>query len=84
MIAGPAANSVSITSMKSLIGGRSTMLAMLSIVFWTLLAGIAVNAFGIPFSLLGEISGNCCIPVWKHAAGIVLALLLLKGLIDTK
>lgn len=84
MIAGPAANSVSITSMKSLLGTRSTILAMLSIIFWTILAGIAVNAFDIPFTLLQTTSSDYSIPVWKNITGIVLSALLLKGLIDAK
>lgn len=84
MIAGPAANSVSITSMKSLLGTRAMLLAMGSIIFWTLSAGTLVNVFHLPFELSGAFSPEHGAPVWRSVCAAVLALLLLKGLVERK
>ena len=83
LIVGPAISSVSITSMKSVLGGKAVFFAIIAVSFWTLLAGIIVNCFDISFSFPENL---CChaggTGIFPQICGAVLALLITRALIS--
>lgn len=82
LIVGPAISSVSITSMRSVLGGKAVLFAIFSISFWTLLAGIVVNCFDISFSFPENL---CChaekTGIYPQLFAAMLALLIARALI---
>ena len=83
LIVGPAISSVSITSMRSVLGGKAVFFAIFSISIWTLLAGIIVNCFDISFSFPENL---CChaggLGIFPQICAVVLALLIARALIS--
>ena len=81
LIAGPTIHSVSITSMRQIIGTKAMLIAVGTIAFWAVMAGVIVNAFNIPVNTAVSYissSGNCA--VLKTVCGIVLAFLVCRAL----
>ena len=83
LIAGPAIHSVSLTSMKALIGLKATTIAALSIAITAIVAGILLNLSKINIPI-NEISASFCSApkLSNQIAGIILALLLVRAIID--
>ena len=83
LIAGPAINSVSITSMRQIIGSQAMLLATGSIAFWAVAAGCTVNLFNLPINTAAAYltpAGHSA-ELIKTGCGILLALLVLRALI---
>ena len=82
LIAGPTIHSVSITSMRQIIGTKAMLLATGAIAFWAVAAGAAVNLFHIPVSTAAAAltSAGHCAPL-KTVCGIILALLICRALL---
>ena len=82
LIAGPAIHSVSITSMRQIIGTKATLLATGSIAFWAIAAGITVNLLNIPIntavSYFAAAERNTAL---RTVCGIILALLVFRALV---
>ena len=80
LIAGPTIHSVSITSMRQIIGTKAMLIAVGVIAFWAVTAGILVNIFNIPVDTVtsyGVSTGHGVI--LKNICGIILALLLCRA-----
>ena len=82
LIAGPTIHSVSITSMRQIIGTKAMLVAVATIAFWAVLAGEMVNLFDIPIkaatSFLDPTGHNATL---KLVCGIILACLVCRALI---
>lgn len=82
LIVGPAISSVSIASMKSLLGSKAVIFAVLSVSLWTLLAAVIVNLFDISFSFPENF---CChtghFGIFQQICGAILAILVARALI---
>ena len=82
LIAGPTIHSVSITSMRQIIGGKAALIAVSVIAFWAIAAGAAVNLFDIPINTAAAALTNAGHSgTVKHICGIILAALVLRALI---
>ena len=82
LIAGPTIHSVSITSMRQIIGGKAALIAVSVIAFWAIAAGAAVNLFDIPINTAAAALANAGHSgTVKHICGIILAALVLRALI---
>jgi uncharacterized membrane protein YraQ (UPF0718 family) len=83
LIAGPTIHSVSITSMRQIIGTKAMLLATASIAFWAVAAGCTVNLFNIPINTAAGYltSSGHSAELIKTVCGILLALLVLRALI---
>lgn len=81
LIAGPGISSVSITSMKVMLGTKATVISTAIIGILAIIGGIVVNIFKLPYTLpqIYE-SGNCCMQYVKLASGIILGLLVVYAL----
>lgn len=86
LVAGPATNTVSIAAMRSMLGNKATILSMIVIAFWAIVAGVLINLLGveIPNSQIfnhvhesGCCGGNHYV---KIAASIIMGLLMLNSL----
>ena len=83
LIAGPTIHSVSITSMRQIIGFKAMLIVTGSIAFWAVAAGCIVNLFNIPINTAAgylTVSGHSA-ELIKTGCGILLALLVLRALI---
>ena len=81
LIAGPTIHSVSITSMRQIIGIKATMIAVGAIAFWAIAAGVIVNVFNIPLNtVVSYVSAAGHGSVLKTVCGIILALLVCRAL----
>ena len=82
LIAGPAIHSVSLTSMKSLIGYKATIISALSIAITAIVSGILLNLSKINIPV-NEITASFCSNsnLVNQIAGIILALLLIRAII---
>ena len=80
LIAGPTIHSVSITSMRQIIGTGAMMIAVGVIAFWAITAGVLVNVLPIPIHTIGDF---CCGGghgmIVRNLCGIILALLLCRA-----
>ena len=83
LVVGPATNTVSIAAMRSLVGSKATIISVIVIAFWGVVAGVLVNLCGIKIPQV-EIfehihSSECCGVSWylKIVATIIMALLML-------
>lgn len=82
LIAGPTIHSVSIASMRQIIGGKAAVIAILSIAFWAVVFGAAVNWLDIPVSASGAQLISTANPGGlKTFCGIILALLVFRALV---
>ena len=81
LIAGPGIHSVSITSMRQLIGAKAAAIAVAAIAFWAVAAGIIVNMTGLPVSVARFSNASGVSPALKTVCGILLLLLVLRALI---
>ena len=82
LIAGPTIHSVSLTSMRQIIGTKAMLLATGAIAFWAVTAGAAVNLFNIPVTAVGTYSASGGpVGMLKTICGILLALLVIRALI---
>ena len=81
LIAGPGISSVSVTSMKAMLGTKATVISVAVIGVIAVASGIIVNLFNIPFNT-PEIytSNSCCMFYIKNICGIVLGLLVINAL----
>lgn len=81
LIAGPTIHSVSITSMRQIIGTRATIAAVVSIAFWAVAAGSIVNFFNIPVDTAASVLSSAGHSgLLKTVSGIILALLIFRAL----
>lgn len=82
LIAGPTIHTVSITSMRQIIGTKAMMIAVGSIAFWAITAGVIVNIFNIPLdNVVSYVSASENGTALKTFCGIVLALLVCRALV---
>ena len=82
LIAGPTIHSVSLTSMRQIIGSKAMLLATGTIAFWAIMAGVTVNLFNIPISTAAGVLSPASHPgMLKTLCGIFLAALLVKAFI---
>ena len=82
LIAGPAIHSVSLTSMKSLIGYKATIISALSIAATAIIAGILLNISKINIPVNEIIASFCSAPkLTNQIAGVILTLLLIRAII---
>lgn len=82
LIAGPTIHSVSITSMRQIIGTKAMLLAVVAISFWSIAAGVAVNLLDIPVNTAmayQDTGGHSMI--LKTVCGCILAFLICRALI---
>lgn len=81
LIAGPGISSVSITSMKAMLGTKATIISVTVIGIMAIIGGIIVNIFEIPYTL-PQIYGtaSCCMKYIRMASGIVLGVLVAYAL----
>ena len=81
LIAGPGISSVSITSMKSMLGSKATIISVCTIGIMAIACGVIVNLFNIPFNI-PEIYNNSTHHMLyvKNISGIILALLIINAL----
>ncbi len=81
LIAGPTIHSVSITSMRQIIGAKATVIAVSAIAFWAVCAGTAVNIFNIPINAATAASANAAVSgITKNVCGVILAVLICRAL----
>ena len=81
LVAGPGISSVSITSMKAILGGKATIISVIIIGLCAIAGGIIVNIFNIPFSLPEIYEGTKSHMIYvKTVSGILLGLLVLNAL----
>ena len=79
LIAGPGIHSVSITSMRQIIGGKAAAIVVGSVAFWAVAAGILANVFDLPVSRTSvELAVNSTSTL-KTVCGIILALLVFRA-----
>ena len=81
LIAGPGIHSVSITSMRQIIGTKAAAIAAGSIAFWAVVSGIAVNLLGISVQIAQFSENVKGASGFKTVCGVILFLLVLRGLI---
>ena len=82
LIAGPAIHSVSLTSMKSLIGYKATIISALSIAATAIIAGILLNISKINIPVNEITASFCSAPkLTNQIAGVILTLLLIRAII---
>ena len=81
LIAGPGIHSVSITSMRQIIGSKASAIAVGAVAFWAIVSGIAVNAANVSVSAVQINSAVNASSALKTACGIILFLLVLRALI---
>ncbi|MBO5924396.1 MAG: permease [Lentisphaeria bacterium] len=82
LIAGPTIHSVSITSMRQIIGSKAAIIAIGAIAFWAVAAGILVNIFNIPVNTTAAVLTNAGHSfIIKNICGIILAILVMRALI---
>lgn len=82
LIAGPTIHSVSITSMRQIIGSKAAIIAIGTIAFWAVAAGILVNIFNIPVNTAAAVLTNAGHSfIIKNICGIILAILVMRALI---
>ena len=81
LIAGPGISSVSITSMKAMLGSKATIISVAVIGIIAIASGIIVNIFEIPFNL-PEIYSTATPHMFyiKNICGIILGILVLNAL----
>ncbi|MDQ8185861.1 permease [Pelagicoccus sp. SDUM812002] len=77
LIAGPATNIATITAMRKVLGGRSTVIYVVGVILTTWIAA-AVYHFFLDTGTLGThaMSHEMNLPLWQHIGGAVLLLLL--------
>ena len=81
LIAGPTIHSVSLTSMRQIIGSKAMLLAAGTIAFWAVMAGVTVNLFNIPISTAAGVLSPASHPgMVKTGCGIFLATLIIRAL----
>lgn len=81
LIAGPATNTVTITVVAKTLGKKATIIYLISIIGFALLAGLGFNYLfrymGSPVSLIT--GGGRVLPIWlSRGAGVILLCLILK------
>ena len=81
LIAGPGIHSVSITSMRQIIGTKAAVIAVAAVAFWALAAGIIVNLTGLPVSVAQISRAVNSSSTFKTVCGVILFLLILRALI---
>ena len=81
LIAGPGISSVSVTSMKAMLGSKATLISVIVIGTCAIIGGIIVNIFDLPFTLpqIYETAKNHMIYV-KTISGIILGGLVIYAL----
>ncbi len=81
LVAGPGISSVSVTSMKSILGTKATVISVAVIGLCAVIGGIIVNLFDIPFELpqIYEQSKTYMVYV-KLVSGIILGALVVNAL----
>lgn len=81
LVAGPGISSVSVTSMKSILGAKATIVSVAVIGLCAIAGGIIVNVFDLPFTL-PQIYENAKeqISYIKIASGIILGCLVINAL----
>lgn len=81
LVAGPGISSVSVTSMKAMLGTRATIISVTVIGLCAIAGGIIVNLLDIPFNIpqIYETAG-CTMKYIKCISGIILGLLILNAL----
>ena len=81
LIAGPGIHSVSISSMRQIIGTKAAAIAVGAVAFWAVAAGIFVNAANISVSAVQINNAVSSSSTHKTVCGIILFLLVLRALI---
>ena len=82
LMTGPAVNAVSITTIASLIGRRATFAYVAVIFIGAILSGAIVNLLSGNIGALCVRCEDCAtLPMFKHLAGIVLAILMINAYI---
>ena len=79
MIAGPATNSAMMTSMVKRLGGRATVIYLVILTVFAVLAGMLVNMLGCTFSVQGAMAGHGMAEMTLVQRGCGTVLLLLLG-----
>ena len=82
LVAGPTIHSVSITSMRQIIGAKAAILAIAAIALWAVIAGTAVNYFNVAVNIDQIYSvvnhhGNMAV---KNICAVILALLICRAI----
>lgn len=81
LVAGPTIHSVSITSMRQIIGTKAMLIAVGVITFWAVAAGLAVNVFDLPVNAAAAYRSSVeHAGTLKMVCGIILALLLFRAI----
>ena len=81
LIAGPGIHSVSITSMRQIIGTKAAAIAVGAVAFWAIVSGVLVNLTGVSVSAVQINNAVNSSSAMKTVCGIILLLLVLRALI---
>jgi uncharacterized membrane protein SirB2 len=83
LIAGPAIHSVSLTSMKAILGWKATILAASSIGIIAIISGVFLDISGIliPVTEISNYFSNSAPVLRNKIAGIILSILLIRAVI---
>ncbi len=81
LIAGPGIHSVSITSMRQIIGTKAAAIAVGAVAFWAIVSGVLVNLTGVSVSTVQINNAVNSSSAMKTVCGIILFLLVLRALI---
>lgn len=81
LVAGPGISSVSVTSMKAILGSKATIISVAVIGLCAIAGGIIVNIFNIPFSLPDIYHKTATHMLYvRTVSGIVLGVLVINAL----
>lgn len=81
LIAGPGIHSVSITSMRQIIGTKAAAIAVAAVAFWAIVSGVIVNLTGVSVSAVQISNAVNSSSTLKTVCGLLLLLLVLRALI---
>lgn len=81
LVAGPGISSVSVTSMKAMLGTRATVISVAIIALCAIAGGIIVNLFDIPFNIpqIYE-TAHHSMKYIKYISGAILGILIINAL----